>query len=108
MRQLGMDEQQEPLEQHTPLLPTGVPHGVDEARRSIRSGRQTRQVHQRIGHEDQTPMFSHGFGTSHAVFVETQVPLAVLIKRCNGTITNDKFCCTRWGVLPLSWWRRPQ
>ena len=25
----------------------------------------------------------------------------------NGMITNDKFCCTRWGTLPLSWWRRP-
>ena len=22
-------------------------------------------------------------------------------------ITNDKFCCTRWGQLQLSWWRRP-
>ncbi len=26
----------------------------------------------------------------------------------NGMITNDKFCCTRWGILPLSWWRRPK
>ena len=26
----------------------------------------------------------------------------------NGMITNDKFCCTRWGTLPLSWWRRPR
>jgi hypothetical protein len=25
----------------------------------------------------------------------------------NGMIINDKFCCTRWGVLQLSWWRRP-
>jgi hypothetical protein len=25
----------------------------------------------------------------------------------NGMITNDKFCCTRWGTLLLSWWRRP-
>lgn len=25
----------------------------------------------------------------------------------NGMITNDKFCCTRWGQLHLSWWRRP-
>jgi hypothetical protein len=25
----------------------------------------------------------------------------------NGMITNDKFCCTRWGQLQLSWWRRP-
>jgi anti-sigma factor RsiW len=26
----------------------------------------------------------------------------------NGLITNDKFCCTRWGTLHLSWWRRPR
>ena len=25
----------------------------------------------------------------------------------DGMISNDKFCCTRWGVLQLSWWRRP-
>ncbi len=25
----------------------------------------------------------------------------------NGMITNDKFCCTRWTDLQLSWWRRP-
>jgi hypothetical protein len=25
----------------------------------------------------------------------------------DGMITNDKFCCTRWGELQLSWWRRP-
>jgi len=28
-------------------------------------------------------------------------------KGFNGMITNDKFCCTRWGQLQLSWWRRP-
>lgn len=27
--------------------------------------------------------------------------------RLDGMISNDKFCCTRWGVLQLSWWRRP-
>jgi hypothetical protein len=27
-------------------------------------------------------------------------------KQLNGMITNDKFCCTRWGQLQLSWWRR--
>jgi hypothetical protein len=26
----------------------------------------------------------------------------------NGLITNDKFCCTRWDTLHLSWWRRPR
>jgi len=25
----------------------------------------------------------------------------------DGMISNDKFCCTRWGGLQLSWWRRP-
>jgi hypothetical protein len=25
----------------------------------------------------------------------------------DGLITNDKFCFVRYGVLPLSWWRRP-
>ena len=30
-----------------------------------------------------------------------------LLAIVNGMITNDKFCCTRWGTLPLSWWRRP-
>ena len=51
-----MDEPQEPLTPRTPLLPTGVPHGVAEALRSIRSGRQTRQMPQHIGHDDQTRM----------------------------------------------------
>jgi|SRR5882724_13340640 len=102
-----MDEHQEPLKYRTPLLPTGVPNGVDEALHSIRYGRQTRQMQQRIGHEDQTPMFPHGLSTSHAVLVAAQLPLTVLIKRFNGTITNDRFCCTRWGTLQRSWWRRP-
>lgn len=26
----------------------------------------------------------------------------------NGMITNDKFCCIRWEILRLSWWRRPK
>src|SRR5574342_149052 len=32
---------------------------------------------------------------------------AVAEEQLNGMITNDKFCCTRWGQLQLSWWRRP-
>src|SRR5215831_6075775 len=79
--QLLMDEQQELLQQRTPLLPTGIPNGLNEALRSIWYGWQTRQVQQRVGHEDQTPMFPNGFGTPHAVLVEAQVPLTVLIKR---------------------------
>jgi hypothetical protein len=36
-------------------------------------------------------------------------PSAFLVgeKRLNGMITNDQFCCPRWGQLQLSWWRRP-
>jgi hypothetical protein len=107
VRQLVMDEHQQSLKQRAPLLPTGVPNGLDEALRSIRYGRQARQVQQRRGHEDQTPMFPNGFRTPHAILVEAQRPLAVLITRFDGMISNDKFCCTRWGVLQLSWWRRP-
>ena len=33
------------------------------------------------------------------------IPLVVV--QLDGMISNDKFCCTRWGVLKLSWWRRP-
>jgi hypothetical protein len=78
---LVMDEDQQLRPQHTALLPTGVPNGSDEAPRSTRSRRQTRQVPQRIGHEDQTPVFPHGFGAPHARRIEAQVPLTVLIKR---------------------------
>jgi hypothetical protein len=81
LRQPVMDEHQAVLNQRTALLPTGIPNGSHEALRSIRSGRQTHQVQQRIRHEDQTPMFSNGFGTPHPILVEAQVPLAVLIER---------------------------
>jgi len=76
-----MDEHQQRLKQRAPLLPTSIPNGLDEVFGSIRYGRQTRQVQQRIGHEDQTPMFANGFGISHAVLVEAQVSLTVLIER---------------------------
>jgi hypothetical protein len=68
-----MDEDQQLLQQRTPLLPTGVPNGSDEGPRSTRSRRQTRQVQQRIGHEDQIPVFPNGFGTPHAILIEAQV-----------------------------------
>jgi hypothetical protein len=76
-----MDEDQQLLQQCTPLLPTGVPNGSHEAPRSTRSRRQTRQVQQRIGHEDQTLVFLNGFDAPHAILIEAQVPLTVLIKR---------------------------
>jgi hypothetical protein len=102
-----VDELQQVLNQRAPLLPTGVPNGLAEALRSAGYSSQTRQMQQRIGHEDQTLMFPNGFGAPHAIIVEVQLPLAVLIKRFDGMISNDKFCCTRWGALQLSWWRRP-
>ena len=79
--QLIMNEHQQPLQQRAPLLPTGVPNGVDEAFRAIGYGRQTRQVQPRRGHEDQAPVCPHGFGPPHAIRVEAQLPRAVLIKR---------------------------
>jgi hypothetical protein len=55
---------------------------------------------QRVGTEDALvlatlilPQASEGVGVTKSNF--------------NGMITNDKFCCIRWGTLPLSWWRRP-
>ena len=39
--------------------------------------------------------------------VKTDFALAFFEDNLNGTITNDKFCVTRWGKLQLSWWRRP-
>jgi hypothetical protein len=78
--QLLMDEDQQPLQQYTPVRPTGVAKGVDEAFCAIGSSRQTRQGPQRVGHEDQTPMFPHGFGTPHPIIVEAQVPLTVLTR----------------------------
>jgi hypothetical protein len=94
-----MYKQQELLDERTALLPTGIPNGVHEALRSIGYRRQTGQVQQRIGHEDQTPMFPQGFGTPDPIGVEPQRPLTVLITRVDGMISHDQFCGTRWGVL---------
>jgi len=75
-----MDEHQQLLNQRAPLLPTGVPNSLDEAPRSLWYSRQTGQVQQRIRHEDQTPVFSNGFGTPHPIRIEAQPSLAVLIE----------------------------
>ena len=40
-------------------------------------------MQERIGYEDQTPMFLNGFGTAHAILVEPQMGLTVLIKGFN-------------------------
>ncbi len=44
---------------------------------------------------------------AHLVCTQAQVRLELPIDLLNGMITNDKFCCTRWSQLQLSWWRRP-
>jgi hypothetical protein len=39
---------------------------------------------------------------------EMEAPAFLVRKKgLDGMITNDKFCCTRWSQLQLSWWRRP-
>ncbi len=40
-------------------------------------------MQERIRHEDQTPMFPNGFGTSHTIIGQTQLPFPVLIKGLN-------------------------
>ena len=41
-------------------------------------------MQERIRHEDQTPMFLNGFSVPHAILVEPQIGLTVLIKGFNG------------------------
>ena len=45
-------------------------------------------------------------GEIHEVF-QAPVLFGITEVQLNGMITNDKFCCTRWSQLQLSWWRRP-
>ncbi|MBT9141117.1 MAG: hypothetical protein DDT30_01704 [Dehalococcoidia bacterium] len=40
-------------------------------------------MQERIGNEHQTPMFPKGFGASHPIFIQAQMPFAVLIKGLN-------------------------
>lgn len=63
------------------LLQTGVSTGLNDAMRSLQYSRQTGQVRQQRGHEDQTSMFSNDFSTQHARHAEAQRSLAVQIKR---------------------------
>jgi hypothetical protein len=61
-----------------------------------------------IGEADQMPV-CHGRPVGAIlVMAEPQQRLGVFHPRLDGMISNDKFCCTRWGALQLSWWRRPQ
>ena len=68
----------------------------------------THAQHEQVGQDRN----AHGFLT--AILVPTDLVLAqaqarfqLPVQELNGMITNDKFCCTRWGRLQLSWWRRP-
>lgn len=45
---------------------------------------------------------------AHFIVIQAQFGFRFLKTLFNGLITNDKFCCTRWGTLHLSWWRRPR
>ena len=47
-----------------------------------------------------------GGGGIQEVF-QAPVLFSIAEEKLNGMITNDKFCCTRWRQLQLSWWRRP-
>jgi hypothetical protein len=44
---------------------------------------------------------------AHFIVVHPEFRFPFFEALLNGLITNDKFCCTRWGTLHLSWWRRP-
>jgi hypothetical protein len=50
----------------------------------------------------------HALDLPALVLAQAVEGIAVANGDFNGIITNDKFCCTRWGKLLLSWWRRPQ
>ena len=70
-----------PLRQpRAPVVPTGIPHGVDAVVGAIRSGRPTRQVPQRSGHAPQPPRCSTGGGTPPAGRVDAQRPLVGLME----------------------------
>src|SRR2546425_3497659 len=74
-------------------------------------------MQERIRHEDQTPMFLNGFSVPHAILVEPQIGLAVLIKgfhlpdimppkveaftRCTSHPRNGYATCSLWRCL--SW-----
>lgn len=91
-------------DERTLLLPTGVPNGLDEAPHSIRYRRQTGQVQRGIAYEDLTPIFPNGFGTSHVILIETQLPFVVLIKRFSGSIgVEGKGEVSAWRDSPRCW-----
>ncbi len=103
-----MRVEQQFLEQGLRLLATHLPDGSGGGRAVSQWRREAGEMQERVRHAHQTPMLCNGFGVAHAVRVQAQVPLAVLVKGLNGMITNDKFCMTRACVLPLSWWRCPK
>jgi len=73
-RPLVLDDPQALLPPRTPLVPTGVPTGVEAVVRSIRSRRHTDPGPQRSGHDDQTPGVPTG-GFPPAVLVAPTAPL---------------------------------
>jgi hypothetical protein len=80
--QRRMDAQPELLPPGAPVLPIGVPHGVDAALCALQSSGETAQRQQRIGHKAQPPMVPDGFGTPPPSLVAAHRPCAVLRARC--------------------------
>ena len=63
---------------------------------------------QEIGQNGQCNRASHPLALLRDLHLHQVQPAFEFLKRdLNGMITNDKFCCTRWSQLQLSWWRRP-
>jgi len=66
------------------------------------------QIHEQASDEGHVDLHLHAVGTLTEQMTTAQDALEPAEEEFNGMITNDKFCCTRWDVLPLSWWRRPK
>ena len=68
----------------------------------------TRSDQEQIRHHgDAKGLLNPVFMATNLVFAQPQARFEFPVHEFNGMITNDKFCCTRWSQLQLSWWRRP-
>ena len=64
--------------------------------------------HKQVGqHRDANGFFTAVLVPTDLVLAQAQTRFEFPVQQLNGMITNDKFCCTRWSQLQLSWWRRP-
>ena len=76
--------EQQFLEQSDGLLATHLPDGSDGDNAVSQWRGETGQVQERVGHAHQTPMFLNGCGAAHAVRVQAQMSLTVLVKGFGG------------------------